>query len=41
VDSSASDIEIMKRVAKYDSKALEILYDRYSRILYTLIKKNC
>jgi len=39
LDSSASDIEIMQRVAKYDSKALEILYDRYSQILYTLIKK--
>jgi RNA polymerase sigma-70 factor, ECF subfamily len=29
----------MKRVAAYDSKALEILYDRYSPLLYTLIKK--
>lgn len=34
-----SDIEIMKRVAKYDSRALEELYSRYSSILYTLIKK--
>ncbi len=29
----------MKRVAAYDSKALEILYNRYSPLLYTLIKK--
>lgn len=29
----------MKRVAAYDSKALEILYNRYAPLLYTLIKK--
>jgi len=29
----------MLRVSNYDSKALEILYDRYSPLLYTLIKK--
>ncbi len=29
----------MLKVADYDSKALEELYDRYSPILYTLIKK--
>ena len=29
----------MLRVVNYDSKALEILYDRYSPLLYTLIKK--
>lgn len=29
----------MGRVANYDSKALEILYDRYSPLLYTIIKK--
>ena len=29
----------MLRVANYDSKALEVLYDRYSPLLYTLIKK--
>ena len=29
----------MQRVANYDSKALEILYDRYSPLLYTIIKK--
>jgi len=34
-----TDAEIMLKVAGYDSKALEQLYDRYSPILYTLIKK--
>ena len=29
----------MRRVAAYDSKALEILYNRYAPLLYTLIKK--
>jgi RNA polymerase sigma-70 factor (ECF subfamily) len=38
VDSTTSDLEIMKRVASYDSLALEALYNRYSTILYTLIK---
>lgn len=36
--STTSDIEIMKKVASFDSKALEALYNRYSTILYTLIK---
>jgi RNA polymerase sigma-70 factor (ECF subfamily) len=36
--ASTSDLEIMKKVASYDSKALEALYNRYSPILYTLIK---
>jgi len=36
---SFSDIQIMSRVGDYDSKALEELYDRYSPILYSLIKK--
>lgn len=36
--STTSDLEIMKKVASYDSKALEALYNRYSTILYTLIK---
>lgn len=36
--STTSDLEIMKKVASYDSKALEALYNRYSSILYTLIK---
>ena len=29
----------MERVANYDSKALEILYDRYSPLLFTVVKK--
>jgi len=36
---SSSDSELMQRVASYDSKALELLYNRYSSLLYTLIKK--
>jgi RNA polymerase sigma-70 factor (ECF subfamily) len=36
---SLSDIQIMNKVGDYDSKALEELYDRYSPILYSLIKK--
>jgi len=36
---SFSDIQIMNKVGEYDSKALEELYDRYSPILYSLIKK--
>ena len=38
-DSSLTDAEIMLKIASYDSKALEQLYDRYSPILFTLIKK--
>jgi RNA polymerase sigma-70 factor (ECF subfamily) len=29
----------MQRVASFDSKALEALYDRYSPLLFTLVKK--
>ena len=35
----STDIELMQRVASYDSKALEALYNRYSSLLYTVIKK--
>ena len=38
-NSKISDSELMLKVAGYDSKALEQLYDRYSPILYTLIKR--
>jgi RNA polymerase sigma-70 factor (ECF subfamily) len=34
-----SDADIMLKIAEYDSKALEQLYDRYTPLLYTLIKK--
>ncbi len=37
--NNLSDSEIIRRVAKYDSRALEELYDRYSPLLYTIIKK--
>ncbi len=36
---SFSDIQIMSKVGEFDSKALEELYDRYSSLLYSLIKK--
>ena len=39
LNADSSDIDVMKRVAAYDSKALEILYNRYAPLLYTLIKK--
>lgn len=38
-NNSLKDAEIMLKVAGYDSKALEQLYDRYAPVLYTLIKK--
>lgn len=34
-----SDAEILLKIAGYDSKALELLYDRYSTLLFALIKK--
>jgi len=36
---SFTDSQLMQKVGEYDSKSLEELYDRYSPILYTLIKK--
>lgn len=36
---SSTDIELMQRVSSNDSKALEVLYNRYSSLLYTLVKK--
>lgn len=33
------DNELMERIANYDSRALEVMYNRYSPILFTLIKK--
>lgn len=35
----STDIELMQRVASNDSKALEALYNRYSSLLFTIIKK--
>ena len=37
--ASSTDLELMTRVVSNDSKALEALYNRYSPLLYTLIKK--
>jgi len=37
--NSLTDSEIMLKIAGYDSKALEQLYDRYTPLLYTLIKR--
>lgn len=37
--SDLADAELMQKVALYDSRALEALYNRYSAILYTLIRK--
>lgn len=37
--SSMTDTELFQKISAYDSKALEALYDRYSSILFTLIKK--
>ena len=39
LNADSPDIDVMRRVAAYDSKALEILYNRYAPLLYTLIKK--
>lgn len=36
---NTNDYELLQRVLKRDSKALEILYDKYSPLLYTLIKR--
>lgn len=36
---NTTDYELMQRVLKRDSKALEALYDKYSPLLYTLIKR--
>jgi len=34
-----TDAEIMLKLAGYDSQALKQLYDRYSSMLYALIRK--
>ena len=39
LSAPSTDIELLQRTANYDSKALEALYNRYSSLLYTLIKK--
>lgn len=37
--STLSDLELFQKISSGDSRALEVLYDRYSPILYSLIKK--
>lgn len=37
--STLTDLELFKKVSSGDSRALEALYDRYSPVLYSLIKK--
>jgi len=39
VDTDLTDIELIQRITNRDSKALENLYDRYSPVLYTLVKR--
>jgi len=39
VDIELPDIELIQRITNRDSKALESLYDRYSPVLYTLVKR--
>ncbi|MDP2365989.1 MAG: sigma-70 family RNA polymerase sigma factor [Ignavibacteria bacterium] len=39
MDIELTDIEIIQRINNRDSKALEVLYDRYSPVLYTLVKR--
>lgn len=34
-----TDLELMHEISKFESRALEELYDRYSPLLYTVIKK--
>lgn len=34
-----TDIELMREIANFESRALEELYDRYSPLLFTIIKK--
>lgn len=39
VENNLSDRDLMLRVRDNDAEAMEILYDRYSPLLFTLIKK--
>jgi len=39
LDTELTDIELIQRITNRDSKALENLYDRYSPVLYTLVKR--
>lgn len=37
--NNLSDIELMHEISRFESRALEELYDRYSSLLFTAIKK--
>lgn len=37
--SELTDLELMHEISRFESRALEELYDRYSPLLYTVIKK--
>ncbi|MBK7629296.1 MAG: sigma-70 family RNA polymerase sigma factor [Ignavibacteriales bacterium] len=39
MDTEFTDIQLFQRITNRDSKALETLYDRYSPVLYTLVKR--
>ncbi|MEO8233271.1 MAG: sigma-70 family RNA polymerase sigma factor [Ignavibacteriota bacterium] len=39
MDTELTDIELFQRISNRDSKALENLYNRYSPVLYTLVKR--
>lgn len=39
MDTELTDIELIQRITNRDSKALENLYDRYSPVLHTLVKR--
>ena len=39
MDTQIADIELFQKISNRDSKALESLYDRYSPVLYTLVKR--
>ena len=39
METQITDKELIERIVNRDSKALEVLYDKYSPLLYTLIKK--
>lgn len=39
METELTDNELIERVINKDSKSLEVLYDKYSPILFTLIKK--
>ena len=39
MDTQIADIELFQKISNRDSKALESLYDWYSPVLYTLVKR--